>query len=362
MAKYIRQSIAAETQTIKIGPFISIIDLTVLASATILATSVYLSKNGAELTQKHEGTNPTVDRDGYYTVTLDATDLATLGRLRIESPQTNYLMAPEDFIILSQANYDAEVAATGVSKYDLIDAPNATAVTAINAALSARIPAALDANGNISANVKAVTVAPARTITTNTTLYGEVYGSVNPITIDNSTGDVTLKINAGKGYLNIIIASNAHLATIYTYGFNGTLYFTPNATLTNQLIVYINGFDGTITNGTAVGTGCAGNLYLISGKGQQAWSTNWTLITKTIGWLDITAIKSSTDAAITENALLTANLGTVDTGFNVLQTLKELLAKASGKIVKTGDGYAYYDKTNTLKFTLTEAGDTVTRS
>ena len=136
MAKYIRQPINAETITIKMGPFISATDLTVLAAATIQDTTFYRSKNGSALTVKHDTTDPAVDRDGFYLVTLDATDCDTLGRFRIESIQTGYLPVWEDFTILSQANYDAEIAATGVSKYDLIDAPNSTAVTAIQNGLS----------------------------------------------------------------------------------------------------------------------------------------------------------------------------------------------------------------------------------
>lgn len=60
--------------------------------------------------------------------------------------------------------------------------------------------------------------------------------------------------------------------------------------------------------------------------------------------------------------LLEQNLGAVDTGFNVLQSLKEILAKCSGDITKTGDAYAYKDKAGNLKFTLTITGDNVVRS
>ena len=70
MAKYIRQPINAETVTIKIGPFVSIIDLTYLATATITAASVHLSKNGGGFAQKNESTAPPLDENGYYLVTL----------------------------------------------------------------------------------------------------------------------------------------------------------------------------------------------------------------------------------------------------------------------------------------------------
>jgi hypothetical protein len=60
--------------------------------------------------------------------------------------------------------------------------------------------------------------------------------------------------------------------------------------------------------------------------------------------------------------LLVDNLGAVDTGFNVLQALKEILAKCSGNIAKTGDAYAYKNKDGSTLFTLTITGDNVVRS
>ena len=138
MAKYLRQAVSAETITVKVGPFVSSVDLTLLATATITAASILLSKMGGQAAGKNESTAPTLDAgvNGFYLVTLNATDLGTLGRLRIISNQTGYIPLVEDFTVLSQANYDAEIAATGVSKYDLIDAPNSTAVTAIQNGLS----------------------------------------------------------------------------------------------------------------------------------------------------------------------------------------------------------------------------------
>lgn len=108
---YLRQSTSA---TVSFGPFVAPADgvtpVTTLVSALDNATTgIKLCKNGGALTVRHATvTATTYDSDGYYDVTLDTTDTATVGRMRVEyaAAGTN-LPVWRDFDVITQAAYDA---------------------------------------------------------------------------------------------------------------------------------------------------------------------------------------------------------------------------------------------------------------
>ncbi len=102
MARYLRKSTSA---TFKMGPFVASADG--YTAATALSFAVSLSKNGGALGARSDATAITHDADGYYLVTVNATDTNTVGRLRVETPGTaSNLPVWEDFVVLDGAVYD----------------------------------------------------------------------------------------------------------------------------------------------------------------------------------------------------------------------------------------------------------------
>lgn len=98
----LQQSTAS--QIIKIGPFVSSTDGNTATAPTIANTDVLLAKNGGTLTAKNSG-GCTVDADGWYACTLDATDTNTAGRLTLKVHVSGSLPVWRDFFVYPTANY-----------------------------------------------------------------------------------------------------------------------------------------------------------------------------------------------------------------------------------------------------------------
>lgn len=156
--------------TLLIGPFVDSTDgVTAEDALTISQADVRLSSNGGNMAQKHESTACTHDELGYYTCPLDTTDTGTLGVLKVMVSEAGALPVWQEYMVVPAAVYDSIVAgsdklpvdaqewqsvaitsgsvpaaaaggAGGLalvgSKTDLVDAPNGTAITAIQNGLS----------------------------------------------------------------------------------------------------------------------------------------------------------------------------------------------------------------------------------
>lgn len=72
---------------------------------TIANTDIRLSKNGANLAAKNSG-GGTHDELGYYTITLDATDTNTVGRLQIMCTMSGALPVYHEYQVLEEAVFD----------------------------------------------------------------------------------------------------------------------------------------------------------------------------------------------------------------------------------------------------------------
>jgi len=100
----LKQSTAA---TIKFGPLIDDTDgKTAETGLTIAQADVRLSKNGGDFTQKNSTTSATHNENGYYDISLDATDTGTLGRLRIAVSKSGALPVWQDFLVVTANVYD----------------------------------------------------------------------------------------------------------------------------------------------------------------------------------------------------------------------------------------------------------------
>lgn len=107
---YLRQSTAS--QSVMIGPFVDDADgNTAETGLTIANTDIRLSKNGANIVDKNSG-GGTHDELGYYTITLDATDTNTVGRLQLMVHVAGALPVYHEFWVLEEAIFDALFAAS----------------------------------------------------------------------------------------------------------------------------------------------------------------------------------------------------------------------------------------------------------
>lgn len=110
---YLRQSTAS--QSVLIGPFVDDADgATAESGLSIANTDIRLSKNGGNLAAKNSG-GATHDEAGWYTITLDATDTDTVGRLQLHVKVAGALMVHAQFQVLEEDIYDALIAASAAA-------------------------------------------------------------------------------------------------------------------------------------------------------------------------------------------------------------------------------------------------------
>ncbi|MRR15696.1 MAG: hypothetical protein EG826_04480 [Deltaproteobacteria bacterium] len=163
--KYLKQSTSA---VIKLGPFVDFEDGVTLETGLVSAldhasTGIMLSKNGGTLAVRHATvTATTYDAHGFYSVTLDATDTNTLGRLLVVyTDPVTCLAVWQEFIILPANVYDSLY---GSDKLDV----ELDAVTSALAAIQGRTdlipgsPAAVGSIMGLSADTQATTAAAVR--------------------------------------------------------------------------------------------------------------------------------------------------------------------------------------------------------
>ena len=100
------------TVTVKMGPFVDSSDGDTDESAlSINQADIRLSKNGADFAQVHDdqGAAPLpYDEKGWYTLSLDATDVDTLGELLIDIHVSGALHAWREFQVVAQDYWDAK--------------------------------------------------------------------------------------------------------------------------------------------------------------------------------------------------------------------------------------------------------------
>ena len=107
---FLKQSTAS--QSILLGPFVDATDgATAETGLTIANTDIRLSKNGGNMAAKNSG-GGTHDENGWYTITLDATDTNTVGRLQISCKVSGALAVFMECQVLEEDIYDALIGAS----------------------------------------------------------------------------------------------------------------------------------------------------------------------------------------------------------------------------------------------------------
>src|SRR5690606_9930122 len=111
-AMILRQSTAV---TVEVGPFLDSTDgSTAETGLTITQPDIRLSKNGGSFAQKSAAGTATHMENGYYSVSLSATDTNTVGRLRLHVAKAGALPVWMDFQVVEEAVYDALFASGAV--------------------------------------------------------------------------------------------------------------------------------------------------------------------------------------------------------------------------------------------------------
>lgn len=108
--RWIKQSTSVD---LPIGPFLDSTDgITAETALTLTQPDIRLKKNGGAWAQKNAAQTLSHEENGFYEVTLDATDTNTLGHLRLAVFETGACPVWEDFMVLEPNVYDSLVAGT----------------------------------------------------------------------------------------------------------------------------------------------------------------------------------------------------------------------------------------------------------
>lgn len=104
MARVLKQSTSVD---VPIGPFVDSTDgFTAETALTLTQPDIRLKKNGAAWAQKNAAQTLSHEENGYYEVTLDATDTNTLGLLRLAVNESGALPIFEDFVVVTANVWD----------------------------------------------------------------------------------------------------------------------------------------------------------------------------------------------------------------------------------------------------------------
>lgn len=149
MATLLRQSTAV---SIPLGPFVDEEDgVTPLTSLTISQADVRLAKNDGNWAQKSASGNASHEENGWYEISLSATDTNTLGTLIVAVNESGALPVWREFQVVPAPVYDALVAGSDVLQVNTTQW-GGTAVAAANVLIDGAITAAKIANGAITAD------------------------------------------------------------------------------------------------------------------------------------------------------------------------------------------------------------------
>jgi hypothetical protein len=117
MATLLKQSTSVD---LPIGPFVDATDgFTAETGLTITQPDVRLKKNGGGWAQKNASQTLSHEENGWYEVTLDATDTDTLGQLMVAVHESGARPVYRDFLVVPANVYDSLVTDTDKLQVDL---------------------------------------------------------------------------------------------------------------------------------------------------------------------------------------------------------------------------------------------------
>src|SRR4051812_30481610 len=110
MATLLKQSTSVD---LPVGPFLDDTDdKTAETALTLTQPDIRVKKNGGNWGQKNAAQTLTHEENGWYEVTLDATDTDTLGQLMVAIHEAGALPVWREFLIVPAMVYDSLAAGT----------------------------------------------------------------------------------------------------------------------------------------------------------------------------------------------------------------------------------------------------------
>lgn len=110
MQNWLRQSTSVD---VGIGPFVDSADgVTAETALTITQPDIRLKKNGGAWAQKNAAQTLTHEENGWYEVTLDATDTNTLGILIVAINESGALPVWKEYMVVPANVYDSMISGT----------------------------------------------------------------------------------------------------------------------------------------------------------------------------------------------------------------------------------------------------------
>lgn len=159
--RYLRQSTSVD---VPIGPFLDETDgKTAETALTITQPDIRLKKNGANWAQKNAAQTLSHEENGFYEVTLDATDTGTLGLLRLAVFESGALPVWEDFMVVTANVYDSlfstDVLDVSVTQVNGTAAPNLVGGR-FDASVGAMAAGVITAAAHAAGAIDAAAIAP----------------------------------------------------------------------------------------------------------------------------------------------------------------------------------------------------------
>lgn len=246
--QYLKQATAS--QSVLIGPFVDSTDgVTAETGLTIANTDIRLSVNGGNMVAKNSG-GGTHDELGMYSITLDATDTATVGKLQLVCAKSGALPVYHTFYVVEENVYDAWFGAAAAAGTDLASILTDTGTTlqaeldgiqADTEDLQTRLPAAL-VGGRIDATVDATGMEAGAV----TAIQSGLATAANLATVDTVVDAIKVVTDAQAnivgsgtcdtgGSTTAIIASAITPTSIEDDQFNGRIIIFDNDTTTTAL-------------------------------------------------------------------------------------------------------------------------------
>jgi hypothetical protein len=195
---YLKQATAS--QSVLIGPFIDT-DGAPTTGLTIDAADIRLSKNGGNIVAKNSG-GGTHDELGMYTITLDATDTDTVGRLQLTVVETGALPVYHEFQVVEEAVYDALFGASALGY--IANAPVNVAQISGDGTAADNAESFFDGTGYAGTNNVIPTVT---TLTGHTAQTGDCYARLGA----PAGASVSADVAAVKAETATIVADTAEL-------------------------------------------------------------------------------------------------------------------------------------------------------
>jgi len=126
--------------TVRIGPFVDEDDgKTAETGLTISQSDIRLSKNGGDFAQTNDSGGATHDENGWYYLTLDATDTNTLGRLIVAIHESGALPVWREFMVVTANVWDSLIGGTDYLQTDAQEIEGTTATDQINSEVDTAI-------------------------------------------------------------------------------------------------------------------------------------------------------------------------------------------------------------------------------